>query len=106
MPIVPASALVADASGQGFKPNTSSDEDVSGGALNHAQHVVVVGADGKAVIRQVTTGIANMDNVEIVSGLQSGESIVTIGQNGLHDGDKLAVTNGKEHGDRVSQTHS
>lgn len=106
VPIVPASALVADASGQGFKPNTSSDEDVSSGQLNQAQHVVVVGADGKAVIRQVTTGIANMDKVEIVSGLKSGENIVTVGQNGLHDGDKLAVTNGKTKGDRVSQAHS
>ena len=106
VPIVPASALVVDAAGQGFQPNTSSDDDITNGSLNPPQHVVVVGSDGKAVIRKVTVGIANMDNVEILSGLQAGDSIVTVGQNGLHDGDKLAITNEKNHSDRVSQTHS
>jgi RND family efflux transporter MFP subunit len=104
VPVVPASALVADAAGGGFQPNTSSDEDVSAGGLTPAEHVVVVGPDGKAVIRHVGVGIANMDKAEITSGLQPGENIVVVGQNGLHDGDRLAVINGSgHHGERVSQ---
>jgi RND family efflux transporter MFP subunit len=94
VPIVPAGALVADATGQGFQPNTSSDEMVSNASLTPPSHVVVVGPDGKAVIRHVTVGIADMNNAEITSGLRPGETIVVVGQNGLRDGDKLAVVNG------------
>ncbi len=87
---------MADAAGEGFTPNTSSDEQVSSEALNPPQHVVVVGSDEKAVIRHVAVGIADMDRAEVTSGLQPGERIVTVGQNGLHDGDKLAIVSGPE----------
>lgn len=105
VPIVPAGALVADAAGQGFQPNTSSDEIVSNTGLNQPQHVVMVGPYGKAVFRHVTVGIENMDKVEIASGLQPGESIVVVGQNGLREGDRLAVVNAPGHSDgaRVSK---
>lgn len=39
--------------------------------------VVFVAEDGKAVLRQVETGIADRDFIEIRSGLEAGESIIT-----------------------------
>ncbi|MGO8671078.1 MAG: efflux RND transporter periplasmic adaptor subunit [Capsulimonadaceae bacterium] len=101
--IVPATALVPDASGEGFQPNTSSDELVSSSGLVPSEHVVVVGDDGRAAIRHVKVGIADMDHAEIISGLRPGEMIVVVGQDGLHAGDKLAiVSGGKPHSPTAS----
>lgn len=107
VPVVPASALVDDAAGQGFTPNSSSDATVSTDQLVPPEHVVMVGSDGKAVIRHVTVGIANMDKAEITSGLEAGDKIVVIGQDSVHEGDPLSVVNdGAASGSQASQAHS
>lgn len=51
--------------------------------------VMVVGADDIAHQTQVKTGIREGDSVEITSGLQAGERVVTEGAFGLPDGTKV-----------------
>ncbi len=67
--VIPASALLTAADG--------------------AMSVMVVGADNVAHQTQVKTGIREGDNVEITSGLQAGERIVTEDAFGLPDGTKV-----------------
>lgn len=43
--------------------------------------------------RSVTTGLANNDHIEILSGLKAGETVVVAGQPNLIDGTKVEVTN-------------
>ena len=50
---------------------------------------VVVVEQGKAVVRTVTTGIADGDRIEVVSGLSPGESVVVEDPVGLADGQDL-----------------
>ena len=95
VPIVPASALLPIVSAQGFAANTSSDAPIASGTQSGAQQVVLVGPDNTAVLRPVKVGIATMQNAEIMQGLQGGEQIVIVGQQGLQNGDKLAITNRK-----------
>ena len=42
--------------------------------------------------REVKTGIENTDRVEILSGVTTGEMVITSGQNGLPDGAKVTLT--------------
>jgi membrane fusion protein, multidrug efflux system len=42
--------------------------------------------------REVKTGIENNDHVEILSGVTTGEMVITSGQNGLPDGAKVTLT--------------
>ena len=69
--IVPASALL------------NSDE---GG-----QKVMVVGADSRAQERKVSAGVRQGNRVQIVTGLQAGDQVVTSGGLGLEDKAKVAV---------------
>ncbi|HME06473.1 MAG TPA: efflux RND transporter periplasmic adaptor subunit [Bryobacteraceae bacterium] len=69
--IVPASALL------------NSDE---GG-----QKVMVVGADSRAQERKVSVGVRQGNRVQIVTGLQAGDQVVTSGGLGLEDKAKVAV---------------
>lgn len=55
--------------------------------------VFVVTADNTVEQREVTTGLFDINRIEILSGLQPGEIVVTAGQNGLTDGTKVEVTN-------------
>jgi multidrug efflux pump subunit AcrA (membrane-fusion protein) len=41
--------------------------------------------------REVKTGIESGDRVEIVSGINTGEMVITSGQNGLPDGAKVTL---------------
>ena len=91
VPIVPATALVPLASTQGFQPNSSSDEPIAYGTQSAPQQVVVVGPNHTAQARAVKIGIQNQQEAEIISGLQQGEQIVVVGQQGLKSGDKLAI---------------
>jgi len=51
-------------------------------------------ADGNTVDkREVTTGLANDGQIEILSGLEPGETVVTAGQPNLVDGAKIEVVN-------------
>ena len=91
VPVVAATALVPLASTQGFQPNASSDEAVASGTQTPPQQVVVVGPNHTAQPRRVQIGIQNQQQAEITGGLQVGEQIVVVGQQGLKQGDKLAI---------------
>ncbi|MGH9342309.1 MAG: efflux RND transporter periplasmic adaptor subunit [Terriglobia bacterium] len=58
-------------------------------AADGTTSVMVVGKDNVAHQTQVKTGIHEGDNVEITSGLQAGERVVTEGAFGLPDGTKV-----------------
>jgi RND family efflux transporter MFP subunit len=58
--------------------------------VNEKESVYVV-KDNVATLRQVTTGLSDRDSVEIVSGLQPKETVVTAGQANLTDGTKVEV---------------
>jgi len=55
------------------------------------QAAVLVAAGDKAERRMVTTGLADADSVEIVSGVEAGELVITRGQAGLADGAAISV---------------
>jgi HAE1 family hydrophobic/amphiphilic exporter-1 len=52
--------------------------------------VFVIGADNKAVLRPVQTGILTGSTAEIVQGLQPGEKVVVVGGEDLQDGQAVA----------------
>jgi RND family efflux transporter MFP subunit len=56
---------------------------------------VFVVKDGKAELRQVQLGAEAGLNLEIVSGIQAGEKIVTNGQTNLRSGSKVTIINKK-----------
>lgn len=53
--------------------------------------IVFVVRDSKAAMQSVTLGKEEAGYVEIVSGLQGGETVVTSGQASLKDGDSIAI---------------
>jgi multidrug efflux pump subunit AcrA (membrane-fusion protein) len=53
--------------------------------------VVLVGSDSRAHLRPVQVGIENGDQVEITSGLQAGQQVITAGGYGLPDKTKVKV---------------
>ena len=93
VPIIPATALVPDTSASGFTANTSSDQAITQGSLSQPSHVVLVGPNNRAQVREVQTGIADVNNVQIVSGLRPGDRVIIRGQQSLKDGDRVAVQN-------------
>ena len=58
--------------------------------VNQKESVYVV-KDNMATLRQVTIGLSDGNNVEILSGLQPKETVVTAGQANLTDGTKVEV---------------
>ena len=98
VPIVPATALVPVAAAQGFEANSSSDAPIAEGTQSPPQQVVVVGPGNVAEVRKVKVGIQTQQQAQIMSGLKAGETIVTVGQTGLRNGDKLAVINDTDGG--------
>jgi len=56
------------------------------------QPVVVVAAGGNAERRPVVIGLVDAENIEILSGLKSGELIITQGQSALRDGTPISVS--------------
>jgi HlyD family secretion protein len=69
--VVPASAIITSGEGK--------------------SEVMVIGSDGRAVSREVQTGIRQGDEVQIQVGLNPGEQIVTVGAYGLPDKTKVKV---------------
>lgn len=55
-------------------------------------HVFVV-KDGKAKLKNVSTGIKQGTTIQITEGLDPGESVIVFGGNNLNDGDKVSVQN-------------
>ncbi|MCG6957232.1 MAG: efflux RND transporter periplasmic adaptor subunit [Gemmatimonadetes bacterium] len=62
-----------------------------GGSSSQAVFVV---EQGRAVRRTVETGLMSEGAVEVVSGLEKGEPVVTLGNNLLRDGAEVRVVNG------------
>jgi membrane fusion protein, multidrug efflux system len=56
--------------------------------------VFIVGSDSIARFRPVETGLISEGKVEIAKGLQNGDSVVTIGQNRLRDGQQVQLLGG------------
>lgn len=61
--------------------------------------VMIVRADGLAHMQEVSVGIQDNGRVQILSGISSGDQIVTEGAYGLDDGTKVKVTSGPLGGD-------
>lgn len=61
--------------------------------------VLVVGADSKAHEKKVEVGIRQPDKVQILKGVDAGESVVTVGGVGLEDGAKVTVKKAGEEKD-------
>jgi HlyD family secretion protein len=53
--------------------------------------VMVVGADSVAHERKIETGVSEADKLQVVSGLQPGERVITVGGLGLQDGAKVQI---------------
>lgn len=58
-----------------------------------AKSTVFVVRDGVAVRQLVTTGYTDNGSVEILEGIESGDHVITVGQNSLKDGAQVAVIN-------------
>ena len=59
-----------------------------------AKNTVFVVNDGLAQRRVVEVGYTNNGSIEIVSGLEKGDRVVTVGQNSLKDGARVSIING------------
>lgn len=60
-------------------------------ALDSLGDTVFVFVDGKAQRREVTLGFREGDDVEVVAGLEEGERVVVVGQDGLSDGTPIRL---------------
>ncbi len=54
---------------------------------------VFIVSNGKAVKTAVTTGIRDGNNIEITSGLKAGDSVISVGQGLVSDGQNVKVVN-------------
>ncbi len=84
--IVPKSAIL-------FDPDTGGE------------YVMVVGQDSIARSVTVTTGYKDDDKVEILSGLQQGQPVITQGNYALADGTKVEVMNSGQENEPVQPQH-
>ncbi|GAB4410839.1 MAG: hypothetical protein Fur0044_04680 [Anaerolineae bacterium] len=75
------------------KPNTLLAPRTSITTIDDQPAVFVVMANNTVEQREVTTGLFDKDNIEILSGLKEGETVVTAGQSNLTDGAKVEMTN-------------
>jgi membrane fusion protein, multidrug efflux system len=67
--------------------------------------VYMVGPNKTAVVRTVTVGITEGDNVTIPSGLSKGETIIVEGQDKLQEGSKLEIHAGGDSGGAGGHGH-
>jgi len=63
-------------------------------SLESVGDTVYVAADGVAQRREVSLGFEERDRVEVTSGLEAGERVVVVGQDGLSDGTPIQVLRG------------
>lgn len=67
--------------------------------------VMSVDKQGKAEKKDVTTGIVSGDNIQILKGLQEGETVITTGAYGLPDGTQVKVA-GEERKSNASSSRT
>jgi RND family efflux transporter MFP subunit len=53
--------------------------------------VFIAGADGKAQMRQISTGRTYMGRAEVLDGLTLGDQVITVGYDELNDGDRIEI---------------
>ncbi len=96
---VPLSAVTTRDVNQPQRGPADGDEEVPAQAVSTGsediQEVVFVNEGGIAKMRKVETGISDFDNIEIISGVENGEEIVT--------GPFLAVSKRLKDGDGIKQ---
>lgn len=75
---------------------------------NQTSSYVYVVENGKAVKKEVTTGVENGTDIEILSGVNVGENIIVKGQNYVNDGVgvKVVTENGEEKNAESQETAS
>lgn len=75
---------------------------------NQTSSYVYVVENGKAVKKEVTTGVENGTEIEILSGVNVGENIIVKGQNYVNDGVgvKVVTENGEEKNAESQETAS
>jgi RND family efflux transporter MFP subunit len=61
---------------------------------NNSTGVYVI-SNGKSSFRNITTGISDGENIEVLSGLKEGEEIVTLGMNKLKEGTIVRISNNR-----------
>jgi HlyD family secretion protein len=59
---------------------------------------MVIGADGIAHLKEVSTGIEDGGLVQILNGISAGDQVITKGAYALDDGTKVKIATGA-HGD-------
>lgn len=65
---------------------------------------VFVVEDGLAVRKTVTTGYGNRGMIEVISGIDDGEQVVTVGQVSLKQDSKVTVINQTDNGELAADT--
>lgn len=66
---------------------------------------VFVVEDGLAVRKTVTTGYGNRGMIEIISGIEDGEQVVTVGQVSLKQDSKVTIINQTDAGELAAETN-
>jgi HlyD family secretion protein len=75
------------------KPNTLLAPRAAITTIDDQPVAFVVKGDNTVEQREVTTGLFDKDNIEILTGLKEGEAVVTAGQSNLTDGAKVEMIN-------------
>jgi multidrug efflux pump subunit AcrA (membrane-fusion protein) len=70
-------------------------------AQDNSKSVMVVGADGVAHKRAVELGIGDGEEVQIRTGLEASETVITTGAYGLDDGTKVKIGKAAEDEDHA-----
>ncbi len=71
-------------------------------AVNNESQVFVVDAQNVAHLRDVETGLSDDNNVEILSGLSAGETVVTVGGYLLSDGAEVRIVSSESGAENES----
>jgi RND family efflux transporter MFP subunit len=90
-----------------IKPGMFAEADLVKASKNNALYIpsaavlskngesyVYIVVDGKAIYREVTTGIVGDGIVEIINGVKEGEEVIVRGQHYLNDGETVRVVRG------------
>lgn len=91
--VIPRSALVENVQTL-IEPESNTIQ------IERTYSAFVVQDDSVAIKRDLTLGIEQGDQIEILSGLQAGDQIVITGQTGLEDSSKVRVAQGNNFQNR------
>ncbi len=86
--VIPVTALVPIPNDTSVPTSSGT---ATGGTTLPPQEVFLVGPGNKAAARPVQTGIVTQNSVEITSGLQPGDTLITVGQGQLKPGQPVKI---------------